>query len=242
MCNTLFCPTQDIVDASEDSQMQEALKKSMEETQAANQPILPDLTDEESLSENDDLETFSDSDDDQKVSGTPVKKLNTNSGIKSGLATNGSKSPTTTQTADSGDSVMGKQCETLDKACLQETENGKSSAKTAGESSSASDDDKSCERPSTWRNYLGCPNGTKKNNSQLLCKHLHNMISRSMFYVQGIKQSYVTLCILDPESKLQIRFPDGRKEQLNIPSSSKLMVRRPQNDFFITYLISRIVK
>ena len=46
-----------------------------------------------------------------------------------------------------------------------------------------------------------------------------------MFYFM----SFTNLCspILDPESKLQIRFPDGKKEQLNIPSSSKLMVLFP---------------
>ena len=155
-----FLALQDsIVDASEDSQIQEALRKSVEETKARSEPILPDLTDDDSLSENDDLETFSDSDaDNQSLSGTPVKKPN---GTKSGSATNGSKSSTTTKTAESGDSVMEKQSQVLNKTCSELAENGKSSAKSVGESSSASDEDKSCEHKSTWKDYLGNSKGTQ---------------------------------------------------------------------------------
>ena len=149
-----------IVDASEDSQIEEALKKSVEETKARTEPILPDLTDDDSLSKNDDLETFSDSDaENQSLSGTPVKKPNANSGTKSGSATNGSKSSTTTKTAESGDSVIEKQSQVLDKTCSELAENGKSSAKCVGESSSASEDDKSCEQASSWKNYLGNSEG-----------------------------------------------------------------------------------
>ena len=153
-----YCLFQDsIINATEDSQLQEALQKSIEETKAHIEPILPELTDDDSLSENDDLETFSDSDtEDQNVSNTPVKKSSELSGTNSKGSEKSSKITTTTKTAESGDSAIEKQSQVLNSNCSKIAENGKRPTQSSEDSNSAADDDKV---ESKWRNYLGSSEG-----------------------------------------------------------------------------------
>ena len=193
-----------ILDATEDQQLEAAMRASMEQSTSppvSSSKILPDLTDD-SLDEDDELETFTDSDTEaSSAPNTPVKlppgspsKRTANSTVQKGNCDNSKQSGSLNSAHKNGtgsqvlrnsgatDSADGapQSCEKLAVA-----ESGNKNGMQADNSKSAGDVSGG-NKKSSWRDYLGESSG--------------------------------------PECKLQIRFPDGRKEQLNIPSSSQLMV------------------
>ncbi len=167
--------------------------------------ILPDLTDD-SLDEDDDLETFTDSDTEaSSAPNTPVKLP---------------PAPPSKLAANNNSTVQKANCDTSKHSgstnSAHKNGTGSQVLQNSGAMDSTDSVSKNCGKLAA-SNDSGNKNGLDPDNSKSA-----GDVSK------GEKASTWKDYLGDlsgPECKLQIRFPDGRKEQLNIPSSSQLMVR-----------------
>ncbi len=157
------------MNASEDAQLQEALRKSVEEAKATaqartTQPALPEISDDDWLNEDDDLETFSDSDtEDKPMPNTPVKKPATATATASSAAVRESAAPT-----ELSEEFLNNQASV---ACGDSSKNGESELKPKNGTIPAADTQESCSAvnktepgvltatESTWRTHVGCSQG-----------------------------------------------------------------------------------